>query len=270
MDTFEGQPPDPRSLHKYIFAKNDPADRIDPSGNESLAEVAITVSLVSTLALNSLTFLTFLNNTAASGGHIDGWYFSARVNGQAIGGTLGGGVDFVYQTSTHTTWVAVTGEFGTSPVSIFLPQRNFSANVAFGPIFGMSDPNQMSGAAVQAVLPLSVLHLLPGALFSSNKAWGAMTQLAKRARNIRLSDAIAAVGVSTSGPSFFQVGFRNNSFSALVSYTSSYQRLSQVVSSLRDLVQPIVDKAQNVLFDESDALSNNADQFLTTVQGVNR
>jgi RHS repeat-associated protein len=36
MDSFEGNNQDPLSLHKYLYAADDPVNRIDPSGHESL------------------------------------------------------------------------------------------------------------------------------------------------------------------------------------------------------------------------------------------
>ena len=33
MDTFEGNPFDPPSLHKYLYVAGDPVNRIDPSGH---------------------------------------------------------------------------------------------------------------------------------------------------------------------------------------------------------------------------------------------
>jgi RHS repeat-associated protein len=34
LDSFEGQPNDPLSLHKYLYAGGDPVNRFDPSGNQ--------------------------------------------------------------------------------------------------------------------------------------------------------------------------------------------------------------------------------------------
>ncbi len=34
MDTFEGSPGFPRSLHKYLYSSGDPINRVDPSGNQ--------------------------------------------------------------------------------------------------------------------------------------------------------------------------------------------------------------------------------------------
>jgi RHS repeat-associated protein len=39
MDTFEGSQNDPRSLHKYLFAGDEPTDKRDPSGHDDIASV---------------------------------------------------------------------------------------------------------------------------------------------------------------------------------------------------------------------------------------
>jgi hypothetical protein len=40
MDTYEGTDTDPLSLHKYLYASASPVDRVDPSGNDDIAEVS--------------------------------------------------------------------------------------------------------------------------------------------------------------------------------------------------------------------------------------
>jgi RHS repeat-associated protein len=59
MDTFEGDPESPASLHKYLYAGANPADRTDPSGNDfSVGDLAIasaigaTIGGISTIAAN--------------------------------------------------------------------------------------------------------------------------------------------------------------------------------------------------------------------------
>jgi RHS repeat-associated protein len=268
-DPWEGNQSDPLSLHKYLYAHGNPVNRIDPSGNMSYSELAITISVVSTLAMNVATSITSAGNMALSNYQIDGWYFSVRGNYKAVGGTIGGGFDLIYEKKGSSWWVALVGEFGTSPVSIFVRQRGAGVNVMAGPVFGMSDPQEMSGAGVQAVWPGSVLHLLPGGFFKANKAWGAMTQLAKRSKNAKLTDTAFALGVSTSGPSFFQVGLRNNSFSSLYSRTGQYYRVNEVSELLGSAVKDITDKASSVLSYGLDSLVENADQFLDMLNGLN-
>ena len=43
MDTFEGNPSDPLSLHKYLYADGNPVNRIDPSGLMSLGDISTAV-----------------------------------------------------------------------------------------------------------------------------------------------------------------------------------------------------------------------------------
>lgn len=48
MDTAEGDDNEPLSLHKYLYASNDPVDLVDPTGNQGYAET------VATLPINSV------------------------------------------------------------------------------------------------------------------------------------------------------------------------------------------------------------------------
>jgi RHS repeat-associated protein len=263
MDSEEGNSRAPLSLHKYLYASTDPVDRTDPSGNEDLAEVAVTTAVVSTLALNSFTAFTFLNNTAAADFKIDGALVSFRFNANAIGGTVGAGIDVVFDRS-HI-WYALSEEYGIAPLSIFGPQRGAGISVAAGPIFGMNNPNEMSGRGIQAVWPSSIAHLLPAAMFSGNKAWGAMSQLAKRAINVKGTDLSFALGVSTSGSAFFQVGVRSNSFSELVSETTEFKSWDSFADPVKSTIDPILQLLCGGMFDSTQSLVDNADSLLSIV-----
>jgi hypothetical protein len=52
MDSFEGDPQSPGSLHKYAFTNNNPVNDYDPSGHESLGELAITIGVIGILSSN--------------------------------------------------------------------------------------------------------------------------------------------------------------------------------------------------------------------------
>jgi RHS repeat-associated protein len=54
MDTFEGSPSDPKSLHKYLYANADPVNNVDPSGTatDGLGGLMASISGVSALAAN--------------------------------------------------------------------------------------------------------------------------------------------------------------------------------------------------------------------------
>jgi RHS repeat-associated protein len=49
MDTFEGNSQDPLSLHKYLYAADNPVNNTDPSGNETLIGVSIASTIGTSL-----------------------------------------------------------------------------------------------------------------------------------------------------------------------------------------------------------------------------
>jgi hypothetical protein len=52
MDSYEGSPYDPISLHKYLYANANPENMVDPSGNFSLMELKATLVNIGILAAN--------------------------------------------------------------------------------------------------------------------------------------------------------------------------------------------------------------------------
>ena len=50
LDSFEGWQEETLSLHKYLYARNNPANRIDPSGHEDVASLSITMGIQAGLA----------------------------------------------------------------------------------------------------------------------------------------------------------------------------------------------------------------------------
>lgn len=52
MDTFDGHSEDPLSLHKYLYCRNSPIDRIDPSGNEDLGGLMVNMTARAMAAAN--------------------------------------------------------------------------------------------------------------------------------------------------------------------------------------------------------------------------
>jgi RHS repeat-associated protein len=55
IDAWEGDPESPASLHKYLYTSTNPVNRIDPTGNDDLLDVAISLA-VATIE-NAITFL---------------------------------------------------------------------------------------------------------------------------------------------------------------------------------------------------------------------
>ena len=65
MDTYEGAPGDPLSLHKYLYAHNNPVNMTDPSGHFSMGEISLSSFIRTTLfALNVAGAISNAKQTA--------------------------------------------------------------------------------------------------------------------------------------------------------------------------------------------------------------
>ena len=60
MDSYEGSPSDPLSLHKYLYAHADPVMMVDPSGHDGTA--AGSVSTTGVMGVMARTLLPAVNN----------------------------------------------------------------------------------------------------------------------------------------------------------------------------------------------------------------
>ncbi len=59
MDTYEGDPQSPQSLHKYLYVGANPVNMLDPSGHDGLMELLTTFAIQQ--ALNFIVDFTFRN-----------------------------------------------------------------------------------------------------------------------------------------------------------------------------------------------------------------
>jgi RHS repeat-associated protein len=224
-DPADGRTLEPISLHKYVYAAANPINRNDPSGLLSLPELAVTTAIIGTLAGNFATTYVAYRTLKASvddDNPIDGWLISLRGSASAAGGSVGGGLDIVKDAAGW--WVAPVVEFGLSPLSIWKNFNVIGGTWAAGPIFNMNSHTEMEGTGFTASYPGSILYLLPASVFSTNKAWGALSQLAKNQKN-RIGTSFS-VGISTSGPVSLTVGLRQNNFGFNWSETGEYVPLA--------------------------------------------
>jgi len=275
MDSFEGDIESPLSLHKYLYGVADAVNRIDPSGNDSLDELmtAAALSVTVTTLSNILVTGIFFGSTGANPS-FDGAIVSFHGSLNGNGWSAEGGVDFLWQKSTNSWFYSASLGGGTNPLGT-LPTsragRGLGYSVSIGPIFNMSDPQQMSGASLSAVYPMSILHLIQGAMFTPNKAWGALAELAKHVKNTGVSDMTAAFGFSSSGPTFAQFGLRSNAFGTFGYYGSKFYPLSgsgfeNMINDVSGALQNVFSVIQNGAFASSSAMASNADSIVQSVR----
>jgi hypothetical protein len=55
MDTTEGRSQDPLSLHKYLYASSNPANRIDPSGHEDVSLVSFSIAVAISTTIGAIS-----------------------------------------------------------------------------------------------------------------------------------------------------------------------------------------------------------------------
>ena len=246
MDTYEGDPSSPASLHKYLYGAEDPVDKLDQSGNDfDLAEQVAALTISTTIANIAITALAS-HAIAARGPIPDGVILSGRINLNGYSFTGGGGVDLYYDLHTSQLWYALTGEAGLSPLSRFNNFRGLGYAFTVGAAWGTS-AQTFSGFGFGAIWPRRAFLTILGVLAGQNEAFGTLTRLARLTNNVRFTDWAAVVGYSTSGGGYFQIGPRSNSFSSVVSYSSGYRLVTNDVVSGLGFLGQLIDKARSLL-----------------------
>jgi len=228
MDSFQGRMNEPVTLHKYLYANGDPVNGIDPSGNMSLMSLNTSIAVVGILTTTSNIGITFLAGSFASEDvasengsklpHVAILSFGA--SGGSGGAMAEGGADVIIDFSKGKAWVYGSFGVGLSPITLFNKFKSAGLTKSVGAVWNFHNPKDWSGLSLSANWPVSILHLLPRAMFSDNRMWGAMTQLANRSHNAKATDITVSVGVSTSGPVALKLAWRSNSFSSAAGYTS--------------------------------------------------
>ncbi|MCP4657328.1 MAG: RHS repeat protein, partial [bacterium] len=262
-DPFPGVVRRPGTLHRYTYVQNDPVNRIDPTGLYAggYAGLAVSMAVSATIGLNAMTTFGAFSMAGIVGGRVDGLILSGRLNAGAIGGSLGAGADAVYEFDSGKIWVGLTAEFGLHPLSIFAKHRSAGTGITGGFIVGMDSPRELTGRGSTATWPMSIIHLMPGALFSRNKAWGLLSQLAKRAKG--RSGWTASFGFSTTGPSMFQIGLRSNDFAALATFSGEFVPYDGLDEAARRVFKNLADATRSLhyLGPEMTKIINQAPQF---------
>ncbi|MFN3713390.1 MAG: RHS repeat-associated core domain-containing protein [Alcanivoracaceae bacterium] len=222
MDIWMGRSQDPVTLNKYLYANADPVRHVDPSGNYSIMSLGRATAVLGVLATISNVGITGLA-TAWAGEDQDSLPDAVLLT-VGYSAANGGGMvelyaDYVVELKTMRTFMYASGGLGISPTSVFAKSKAMGSTRAIGLLWNFNNPNDWSGYSVGANWPLGIMRLLPRATFSENKMWGAITQLAKRERNVRDSHMSVSIGGSTSGVAGVRLSQRSNSFSSTVGYS---------------------------------------------------
>jgi len=230
-----------------------------------LTRIPIPYSIVNVVAVTGIVLGATGTNPS-----FDAAVISVHGNVSGRGYTVEGGIDLLYQFSTQSWFYSLTAGAGTNPLGNFKTGRGAGFSVTIGPVFNMSDPQQMSGASVSAVYPASIVGLLSGALFDKNAAWGAMSQLAKNARNVSLSKMIVGFGFSSSGPTFATLGLRSNSFGTYAFYSSKFYPVSNTgfQNLVGDTISPlrsVLSLAENGYFTSGSTMAAGASLIAQTI-----
>ncbi|MCP3936056.1 MAG: RHS repeat protein [Actinomycetia bacterium] len=268
-DPFPGFARQPGTLHRYAYVQNDPLNRIDPTGllgAQGVLGLAVGLTVLATITLSSLTTFGAFETAAIAGESVDGLIVSGRVNAAARGISLGGGADVVLDFDSGKPWVGLTAEFGLSPLSVFPKHTpSFGRGGTAGFIVNMDSPRELTGRGSTATWPISVLRLMPASLFNGNKAWGLLSQLAKRVKGG--SGSTVSFGFSTSGPSMFQIGMRSNDFAALATYSGEFVPYDELPDVAREVFDDLVSFAMSLEYigPEMTKIINNAPAWFEAV-----
>jgi len=232
------------------------------------AAISVTLSTLSNVLITGV----FLGAAMPPDTRVDALTISAHGTFSGVGWTAEGGIDLLYQLSTHRWFAALTGGLGTNPLGAFGAGRGFGGSVSFGVVLNSASPQDMSGLSVSAVWPLSVLRLFESAIFNSNKSWGLLTQLAKNVHNVDLlRHAAVGFGLSSSGSPFATLALRSNAFGSFfydstTFYPVSASGLQSFLGDARQTFGQLMSVAESVT--DATSLAASGDQILSGLNAV--
>jgi RHS repeat-associated protein len=233
MDTFEGNRNDPLSLHKYLYAADDPVNGVDPSGHETsfIGQLATQAAIltVATLTVNSITTAvaskSITKHILKKGAFPDHFYVNLGAAGQTHGFYGGVSGTIMWDLKTGTAYGMFQREAGLSPVSRFGNFRGFGGMVSAGLTFNSSSAADFAEWGFQAAWPAVMYKTVLRKELHGYFNW--LTTLAARigtrmnpSTQLTKSSGAIMVGQSTSGAASIGYAVRQNAFAAAITYTS--------------------------------------------------
>jgi hypothetical protein len=189
MDNFQGDPQSPLTLHKYLYTGDDPVNEIDPSGNDSLAEVLtslaiqsvlgsiVSITLASPLGTGPLAYIVskflppnFVNDVLAASpdAGILGTNVSASLSRYGVGLSGGGGFELV----TGLKGKGQSVLFGYIGDSFFAGNTPAALGVTgyAGILYAAEHADDYAGISYTIGIPLSLLPASLGTKIKTNLA----------------------------------------------------------------------------------------------------
>ena len=179
MDTIDGDPQSPATLHKYVYTGDDPVDARDPGGNEFdigsvMESVAISSALdsVSTAVLNSplgASALGWVASHLLPGGFFDALQtlkpdagllggsisFNARIPKVPLGLTAGGGLEFLIGAGTGK--IAAYGYYG-GGITFGATATSVGWSGYAGAVYNAASSAGYTGNFVTVTVPIAVIQ----------------------------------------------------------------------------------------------------------------
>jgi RHS repeat-associated protein len=148
-DTFEGRKTDPLSLHRYLYAHDNPVNMMDPTGQESIS------SIITSLGSRMRVAASYVSSVASRAAPYLKRYFTSTKMAQraAIGALIGGTIDnYVefYIAPTVDELILLSNEM--TPLPALPDGRNPSAEVMKLAVLGAQLNEELAAGQVSAPL----------------------------------------------------------------------------------------------------------------------
>jgi hypothetical protein len=195
-DTFEGNPYDPGTLHRYLYVHGNPVNLSDPTGMLTLQDQILTVAIIATLESIAVIHIA-TNRLEQQGGKFAGVFASLSTGVDLNGNGFQGGFDIAYDFDSGHSCAIPTIELGVSATR----GREVGASAGLGLYTGQAacDGHVELGSTVN--LPLNAYRLgsvIAAPLASKLPFSGLLTRLANAANASAFSVSIGIAGNAAS------------------------------------------------------------------------
>ncbi len=242
-DNFEGLHQDPRSLHKYTYGHNNPINQADPSGQITLEDTVLAITISNVLSQIEIIHLSG-QRFAHANGNLNGASLSLRAGGEGSGLTGDFGFDIDWDFGPNQFCVVPTFDAGISVGSF--AKTCGGASVAFGFYAGgnaCEKQTLIERVGATTSFPLGLAGSIFSPLPSSYPFLGFVQNLAHLSGVSNWSVSIGYTGLQASSTFSSVAVSPMASYGSAVSYSQQPIPLSGAISNLRSSFGPLADAA---------------------------